>query len=135
MTRHQTGFSLTEALITLLILSIDWLGLGQLQARLSIATLNRDSAAYARLIQSTYYEKTVSYDISDIQDGLPSSARLSTPASTYDTRISRNIASTQRNTGIEIEWEEIDGTRTESVAFTLSRGPQPSDTRWLLLSP
>lgn len=135
MTRHQTGFSLTEALITLLVLSIGWLGLGQLQTRLSIATLNRSSAAYAQLIQSTYYEKTVSYDISDIQDNPPSTERLSTPSNIYNVQISRSTDTPQRDTTIRIEWEEVGDTRTEVIPLTLSSGSVPSDTRWLLLSP
>ncbi|VAW80021.1 hypothetical protein MNBD_GAMMA15-754 [hydrothermal vent metagenome] len=135
MKRQQTGFSLTEALITLLILSIGWLGLGQLQTRLSIATMNRSSEAFAQLTKSTYYEKTVGYDVSDIQNSLPVDERLNTPSSRYDIRVSRITNPPLRNTTIQIEWEEIGNTRNESIPFTLSRGPQPSDTRWLLLSP
>ncbi|VAW72165.1 hypothetical protein MNBD_GAMMA14-986, partial [hydrothermal vent metagenome] len=66
MRHRQTGFSLVEALVSLLVLSIGWLGLGQLQARLSIASLNQSNMAYARLVQSVYYEKTRSYGLSGV---------------------------------------------------------------------
>ncbi len=135
MTHRQTGLSLIEALITLLILSIGWLGLGQLQARLSISALNQSSAAYAQLIQSTYYEKTVSYDLSDIQETPPSSGRLSTPSSAYEIQISRSTVNALRDTVIRIEWEEIGDTRNEVIPLTLSDYSSPSDTRWLLVSP
>ena len=135
MKHRQTGFSLTEALITLLILSIGWLGLGQLQARLSISALNRSSAAYAQLIQSSYYEKTVSYDISDMNESPPSAELLSTPTSTYDIQISRSTENALLNATIRIEWEEIGSTRAEIVPLTLSEYSIPSDTRWLLISP
>jgi len=135
MRRGQTGFSLTEALITLLVLSIGWLGLGQLQIRLSIAALNRSSAAYAQLIQSSYYEKTVSYDIAEIADSLPSSGHLSSPSSAYDIQISRTVDTTLRNTAIRIDWDEIGATRNEVITASLSNYLRMSDARWLLTAP
>ncbi len=132
---HQTGFSLAEALISLLVLSIGWLGLGQLQARLSIASQNQTSAAYARLIQSDLYERTISYEISDISSSIPGMETVFTPSGTFATRLSRFSADGLSTTDIGVEWIDLDTTRSEFISATLSSYPISFDTRWLLNSP
>ncbi len=135
MTHRQTGFSLTEALITLLVLSIGWLGLGQLQARLSIAGLNQSSTAYARLIQSVYYEKTISYALSGVLPSPPDSTSLTSPFGAYRIQLSRSATRTLSDTTIQVEWEDTDTPHSEIISLSLSTYPLPSDTRWLLLTP
>lgn len=135
MTRHQSGFSLTEALITLLVVSIGWLGLGQLQVRLSTATMNRSSAAYAQLLQSVYYEKMVSYELSGIPENFPDTEPVSTPSTTYKVQLSPSVIDTLSDTRIEIEWTDINNTRNEVTSLTLNTHPDPYDTRWLLAAP
>ena len=131
----QAGFSLTEALISLLVLSIGLLGLGQLQARLSIASLNQASAAYARLIQTNLYEKTISHELSDIPGSVPGSDPVSTPSSRYTIQLSRSAAERLTTTDISIEWVDLDSNRAKIITSTLSTYPDPGDTRRLLTSP
>ena len=135
MRHRQTGFSLVEALVSLLVLSIGWLGLGQLQARLSIAGLNQSNRAYARLVQSVYYEKTMSYGLSGVLPNLPDSASLSSSSGIYNIQLSRSATNTVSNTMIRVEWEDTDTPRSEVTSLSLSTYPTPSDTRWLLITP
>ena len=135
MRPRQTGFSLVEALVSLLVLSIGWLGLGQLQARLSLASLNQSNMAYARLVQSVYYEKTRSYGLSGVLPSLPDSASFSSSSGTYSIQLSRSITNTVNDTTIRLEWEDTDGPRSEIISLSLSTYPAPSDTRWLLITP
>lgn len=132
---RQTGFSLIEALVSLLVLSIGWLGLGQLQVRLSIASLNQSNTAYARLVQSVIYEKTVSYEVSGILDNLPDSTPVSTPSSTYNIQLSQSLTDTLSDTTIEVAWTDTDMARNEIFTATLSTYPSPYDSRWLLIAP
>ncbi len=135
MRHRQTGFSLVEALVSLLVLSIGWLGLGQLQARLSLASLNQSNKAYAHLIQSDYYEKTMSYGLSGVLPSLSDSASLSSSSGSYRIQLSRSVTNTMKNTTIRVEWEDTDSPRSEVTSLSLSSYPAPSDTRWLLISP
>ena len=128
MPPRQAGFSLIEALISLLVLSIGLLGLGQLQARLSVASLNRASAAYARLIQTNLYEKTISYRLSEI----PGSEPVSTPSGLYTIQLFQSTEERLTTTGIRIEWIDLDRDRNETINSILSTYPTPSDTRWLM---
>jgi len=132
MRPRQAGFSLVEALVSLLVLSIGWLGLGQLQARLSLAALEQSNTAYAQFIQSNYYEKTVSYDISRTRSSPPFSEYQSTPTQIYDIQISRSGGISRRDTIIRISWGETGDTHTKVIALTLSSHPISFDTRWLL---
>lgn len=135
MDRYQTGFSLIEALVSLLVLSIGLLGLGQLQARLSVASLNQASAAYARLLQDNLYEKTMSYEISGIAGSSPESDTVATPSTLYTVQLTRSATENLAITGIALEWTDLDSTRTEIITSTLSTYPSLIDTRWLLTSP
>ncbi|TCK19142.1 hypothetical protein DFR30_2438 [Thiogranum longum] len=135
MHHRQTGFSLTEALISLLVLSIGWLGLGQLQARLSIASQNQASTAYARLIQSDLYEKIMSYELSDIPGSAPGIDPVSTPSGTYTIQLSRSSADRLSTTDITVAWVDLDTARNTIISSTLSSYPTPFDTRWLLTPP
>lgn len=135
MDRHQTGFSLIEALVSLLVLSIGLLGLGQLQARLSVASLNQASAAYARLVQSNLYEKTISYEISNIAGSTPVSETVATPSSLYTIQLSRSVNESLAITRIALEWTDLDSTQSEIITSTLSTYPRLVDTRQLLTAP
>jgi prepilin-type N-terminal cleavage/methylation domain-containing protein len=131
----QRGFSLTEALISLLVLSIGWLGLGQLQARLSSAGISQSGSAYGHMILSDFHEKTVSYELSGILDSPPDSDPVTTPSVTYTLELSRAKTGTRSDTTIEVEWTDIDIARNEKITLTTSTYPDPHDTRWLLISP
>jgi len=135
MRHRQTGFSLVEALVSLLVLSIGWLGLGQLQARLSLASLNQSNMAYARLVQSVYYEKTRSYGLSGVLPSLSDSVSLPSSSGTYNIQLSRSSANTVNNTMIRVEWKDTDRPRSEIISLSLSTYPTASDTRWLLITP
>ena len=135
MAHRQTGFSLIEALVSLLVLSIGWLGLGQLQARLSISSLNQSDTAYARLIQSDLYEKTVSYELSGIPENPPGSGSVSTPSGGYTIQVSRSATDVMSDTTIEVEWVDLDNARSETITLTTSGYTTPYNTRWLLNLP
>jgi Tfp pilus assembly protein PilV len=130
--KHSHGISLIEALITLLVLSIGLLGLGQLQARLwsSSAKLHATSNAY--LLGTEYLEilsarQMISPDL--IADPPLQAQRSGT---VFNTAASVSEDEQLTEAEVRVVWEDRSGLQSvslESVTDTVSRA---SDTRLLL---
>jgi len=135
MPRTSHGFSLIEAMISVLVLSIGLLGLGQLQARLYLASREDAERMYASLVSSELYEKSASYALSTLVDRLPAEARRRGPSTLYRiTTLTTQNAQTL-HTRITLHWP-ISGSSDEIVTSSLfDRSNHPFDTRWLLASP
>jgi prepilin-type N-terminal cleavage/methylation domain-containing protein len=133
MRRHQQGFSLVEAMITLLVLSLGLLGLGRLQANLlaSSADLHKTSDAY-RL--ATSWLERFSYQVRIKQPAsiLTPGALLSTPATKF--KLSRQLSTTAAlNSGhIVVEWDTPEGQRSIRLSSAACTQAPSSDQVWLL---
>jgi len=135
MSRTCHGFSLIEAMISVLVLSIGLLGLGQLQARLYLASRQDAERQYASLISSELYEKSAGYALSTLVGELPAEARRRGPSSLYRiTTLTMKNAQTLQ-TRITLYWA-TSGSRAETVTSSLfDRSNRPFDARWLLAHP
>jgi len=126
------GISLIEALITLLILSIGLLGLGQLQARLWSASGKLHATSNAYLMGATYLEifsakQTIAPDLT-----ADPPMKVLRAGTLFNAETSLSDDGQLTKAEIRIEWEDPGGSeiiRLETVADTVSR---TSDTRLLL---
>jgi len=126
------GISLIEALVTLLVLSIGLLGLGQLQASLWFSSSKLHAASNAYLLGTTYLEILAATQI--IAPDLTATPSLQTLRSgtLFDTVVSLSEDERLAEAEIHVVWEDRSGSqsvRLESVTETVSRA---SDTRLLL---
>jgi len=135
MPRTSHGFSLIEAMISVLVLSIGLLGLGQLQARLYLASRQDAERMYADLISAELYEKSASYALSTLTGRLPAEARRRGPSTLYHITTQATRDTQTLHTRISLHWP-VAGTSTETVTNSLfDRASRPFDARWLLVLP
>lgn len=128
--KPAAGFALIEALVTLLVLSIGLLGLGQLQARLWRGGGDLHAGQTAFLLT---------------QDTLES-ARLDKPPppressdNTYRLELERAPLpaplSGLTTTRVTLRWRRPSGEQSLALAATLDTATRPEDARWLLPTP
>jgi Tfp pilus assembly protein PilV len=132
MNHGEGGFSLIEAMLSVVILSVGLLGLGQLQVRLSMAANDLHTSARAYLLGSSLAENLAASPAKVLQEQHQRFMFRSGSGVEFDTLVTR--ASTERPTQIRIQvkWD----TRGESRAIELTRAADnpssASDVRWLL---
>lgn len=132
MKENQEGFSLMEALISVLVLSIGLLGLGQLQARLWTSAGDIRSLGDAYLLSENLLE------ISALGWLPPTTAQnlvtQSEPAIsvTLDQLDPGQDNSSLRITRANLNWRRPSDNQSLSVSNTVNTGLSAGDTRWLL---
>ncbi|GMQ83508.1 MAG: hypothetical protein BMS9Abin06_0243 [Gammaproteobacteria bacterium] len=132
MKNHLRGISLIEALITLLVLSIGLLGLGQLQARLWSSSGKLHATSNAYLLGTTVLEMLTATRIiaPDLIADPPSQILRS--GTLFNTTVSLSEDEQLSEADIRVVWEDRSGLlviNLGSVTDTISRA---SDTRLLL---
>ena len=135
MPRACGGFSLIEALISVLVLSIDLLGLGQLQARLYLASRQDAERLYASLISTELYEKSASYALSTLIGRLPAEARRRGPSTLYHITTQATQPAQTLQTRITLNWPNSGGSDEIVTNSLFDRSNRPFDARWLLAHP
>ncbi len=132
MKKSLHGISLIEALVTLLVLSIGLLGLGQLQARLwsSSGALHATSTAW--LLGATYMEVMTAKQVIalDLIEDPP--LQILRSGALFNTAVSLSEDQQLTEAEIRVVWEDRSGSRSvrlESITDSVSRA---SDTRMLL---
>jgi Tfp pilus assembly protein PilV len=131
MTVRQGGFSLMEALISLLVLSVGLLGLGQLQAVLwkSAGQLYAVSEAY--LLSANQLEQELFSGATGLAGRENRSARSASGYTEFDSivHVERQGRLTEMN--ISRHWKDTSGTQTVRLRTAVYR-PAIGDSRWLL---
>jgi prepilin-type N-terminal cleavage/methylation domain-containing protein len=128
----QQGFSLIEALVSLLVLSIGILGLGQLQAGLWVNAAQLHLRDAALLIASNHSE------IAEIQLIMPDSSISYPPeaSAVYSADFDiETLTTTQDSTATShttVSWQGRTGMDALQLGTTLNTRFKPIDTRWLL---
>ncbi len=124
--KKQQGFSLLEALISLLILSISMLGLGQLQARLwrNSGELNRYTNA--NLLASNILTQVEIAEYITTQDFVSILEKHSDADTELSAELSLASNGSQTRNATSISWER--GNRIESLA--LSYKPYSANTAY-----
>ena len=129
---HSHGFSLIEALVSLLVLSIGVLGLCRLQAQLWSTSNALHAAAAANLLASSHLEKTVTTLLTGIDLDQDSASELVYAGTLMSTELS--VANTAEITTVEIrvQWSNQSGTHSIQLSSATDGHPAAADTRWLL---
>ena len=132
MEKNTHGFSLIEALVALLVVSIGLLGLGQLQARLWAGAGELHTAGTAFLLAGSLLE------IAPVT-WLPAPAKQAY-AALFEPGLRAEIAhyplpaasASLVSTRIDVHWSSPTGSASLSLGRALDAGLDPLDSRWLL---
>jgi Tfp pilus assembly protein PilV len=132
MRKNTTGFSLIEALMTLLVLSIGLLGLGQLHARLWITAGELHTSADAGLLAANLTEIVSVAWLAEAEK--QSAATLLEPVihaeiSQYQVPPPRDFLTV---TDVDLHWTAPSGGHSLSLETLRNTRLDPLDTRWLL---
>lgn len=133
--RRGGGFTLIEALVTLLVLGIGLLGLGQLQAQLWRSSGDLHASQGAFLLAHDLLESRPLEWLPATADGpLPHGKEIR-----YTYEITENnpqpSISALTTTRLELHWRDASGARALLLTTTRNTGIDPADARWLLTSP
>lgn len=127
------GFSLIEALVAVLMISFGFLGLGQLQARLTQGTGDLHTLGSARLFGLNAYElrKTdwIAYNTisgNRLRPGYGENLSINTVLQT---------SSRTRSAQISVSWQRPSGTKSIGLFSIEDPQIQFADTRWLTHQP
>ena len=131
MQQRQKGFSLMEALISLLVFSIGMLGLGQLQARLWVNSGNIHSANQALLIAENITElvelKVLITPGNALRPTLP--AYLSPSEFNYEQSVLASGLVT--TTAVQVLWQRPSGADSTTLQTSFISGFLARDAAWL----
>jgi len=130
-TREQTGFSLIEALVSVLVLSIGLVSLAQLQARLWSAAGDRHSTGLAYRVAVSELDRSL-YSFSMAPASSASSAsEFAGPSARFKAVTTTGADPVAPALRTLVEW----GDRSGSRSIHLHTGASPAtaaDLRWLL---
>ena len=131
MTVRQGGFSLMEALISLLVLSVGLLGLGQLQAGLwkSAGQLYAESEAY--LLSATYLERGLSAGAPEPGEQEDRSARGASGYTEFGVVVQVEQLGWLTEMDVASHWQDTSGANTVRLRTAVYR-PAVGDSRWVL---
>ena len=128
---RQGGFSLMEALISLLVLSVGLLGLGQLQAALwkSAGQLYAESEAY--VLSASYLERGLSAGATETGAQDNRSAPSVSGYTEFDSVVQVEQRGWLTEVNVASHWQDTSGAHTVRLGTGVYR-PDISDSRWLL---
>jgi len=128
----QHGFSLIEALITALVLSIGLLGLGQLQARLWFASGDLHSLSDAYLLANSYLEKSITSEFFSTDFSKTPTSPITYPGTEFKTVLTISPGESIIETDIEILWANREGSHSIQLATAIETPAAFYDARWFL---
>ena len=132
MANRHHGFSLIEALVSLVVLSIGLLGLGQLQARLWSASGDLHSNDEAHLLASNTLEKSAIAQMIAADLIADSSARLAGSATLFTVELSLTAQEQLAEARLRVEWQHQSGLRSLALDTAIFTDSHAADTRLLL---
>jgi prepilin-type N-terminal cleavage/methylation domain-containing protein len=129
--RHR-GFTLIEALVSVVILSIGLLGLGQLQARLWSASGDLHSSDEAYLLASNTLEKSVIAQVIAADLIADTTAQLAGSATLFAVDLSLTEQEQLAEATVRVEWEHQSGPRSLALDTAIYTNSHAYDNRLLL---
>ncbi len=132
MFRTCRGFSLIEAMVSALVLSIGLLGLAQLQVRLQISAQQGSEYMYASMMSAGFYERFATYGLSPVADAPLADTLRVGPSARYTVThsVSRTVRTSRNRT--MIQWSIPEGTAEISTTGLFDRRASGFESRWLL---
>jgi len=129
--RHR-GFTLIEAMISLVVLSIGLLGLAQLQARLWSASGDLHSTDEAYLLASNTLEKSAIAQMIAADLITDTTAQITASATLFAVDLSLTKQQQLTEATVRVEWEHQSGLRSLALDSTIYTNAPASDNRLLL---
>ena len=129
--RHR-GFTLIEAMVTVVVLSIGLLGLVQLQARLWSASGDLHSTDEAYLLASNTLEKSVIAQMIAADLIADTTAQITASATVFAVDLSLTEQQQLAEATVSVEWEHQSGLRSLTLQTTIHTNANASDNRLLL---
>jgi type IV pilus modification protein PilV len=129
--RHR-GFTLIEALVSVVVLSIGLLGLGQLQARLWSFSGDLHSTDEAYLLASNALEKFVMAQIIAADLIADTTAQITASATQFTVDLSPTEQPQLIEARVRVEWEHQSGLRSLALDSAIYTNSRASDSRLLL---
>lgn len=129
--RHR-GFTLIEAMVSLVVLAIGLLGLGQLQAQLWSASGDLHSSDEAYLLANNRLEKFAIREIMAADLIADTRARPAASATRFTVDLARIEQQQLAEARLRIEWQHPRGLRSLSLDTAIYTKFQASDSRLLL---
>ncbi len=129
--RHR-GFTLIEAMISLVVLSIGLLGLAQLQARLWSASGDLHSTDEAYLLASNTLEKSAIAQMIAADLITDTTAQITGSATLFAVDLSLTKQQQLTEATVRVEWEHQSGLRSLALDSTIYTNAPASDNRLLL---
>ena len=132
MGTRQRGFSLIEALISVVVLSIGLLGLMQLQARLWSASSDLHSSDEAYLLAGNRLEKFAIARLFAVDPSTDSAEQLAGPATRFVVNLSLTKQEQLAEARVRVEWEHQSGFCSLTLDTAIHTNSRASDNRLLL---
>lgn len=129
--RHR-GFTLIEAMVSVVVLSIGLLGLVQLQARLWSASGDLHSTDEAYLLASNTLEKSVIARMIAADLIADTTAQITASATVFAVDLSLTEQEQLAEATVNVEWEHQSGLRSLALDSAIYTNYRASDNRLLL---
>jgi type IV pilus modification protein PilV len=129
--RHR-GFTLIEAMVSLVVLSIGLLGLAQLQARLWSASGDLHSTDEAYLLASNTLEKSAIAQMLAADLSADTTAQITASATLFAVDLSLTKQQQLAEATVRVEWEHQSGLRSLALDSAIYTNAPASDNRLLL---
>jgi prepilin-type N-terminal cleavage/methylation domain-containing protein len=132
MKKAERGFSLIEAMVSLLVLSIGLLGLGQLQTRLWRTSGELHSMAEAYLLGASELEKSLAVLGTGTTPSGNGFTRTSSSGTVYQAQLALAANGQLVDAEIRVGWNDRGGQQAIRLQTAAVTDLYEADTRWLL---
>ncbi len=126
------GFSLIEALVSLLVLSVGVLGLCRLQVALWSSSSALHATALASLLAGGQLERWLTPELHGIDPTANETAQFMCAGRRFKSALSVSQSEDLTTTAIHIEWTDPAGTQSLALATATDNQSTAADSRWLL---
>jgi prepilin-type N-terminal cleavage/methylation domain-containing protein len=132
MEKREHGFSLIEALISLVVLGIGLLGLAQLQARLWSASADLHSSDEAYLLASNSLEQFAIAQLFSVDHSADSTTRVTGSTTQFVVNLTLTKLEQIAEARVQVEWAHQRGLRSLTLDSAICTSARAADNRLLL---
>ena len=132
MENRQRGFSLIEALISLVVLSVGLLGLAQLQARLWSASAELHSSDEAYLLAGNSLEQLAIAQLFTVDLSADGTTQVTGSATQFVVDLTLTELEQIAEARVQVEWEHQSGLRSLTLDSAIYTRARAADNRMLL---